>query len=66
MPQVRYSFDQLLRFSGTIELSQEEFEKLDKLSDDKLAEELSELVNLDEPTDWETKDCDEFTIIEEE
>ena len=63
--KVRYAFNMKLSFAGEIEIEEEEFKRLDKLSKEKLAEALSVYTNPCDPTDWNYEDVDEFCKIGE-
>lgn len=64
--KVRYNFEMTVRYAGTLEMTEERFKKLDAIkSEERLSEALSELVDLQDPLDWEPGDCWEFQPVDD-
>ena len=53
MVWIDYSIEQQLTWQGSLELTDEEYEKTNGMKESELFEYISDLVDMREPTDWD-------------
>ncbi len=63
--KVRFSVVEMLTYSGVLEMTEDEYAKMDELEEDALGEALLDRVNRKDPSNWRVESVDEFEPVKE-